>query len=384
MSAVKIRKDDKGRWWVRVDHNQKRISKRAKDEQDAQEIAHDIEALIRRKGETAIKDLSRKRKLGRETVKSYAETWKKRLAQSNLKISTVNSYEGILENHLVPYLGDVALEDINRPMLKDFLAEKVESGLSRDSVRLIVATLSVILTEAMDDGVIDANPAHRLGKFYGKAPKKRDRPDPFSLGEVAFILGGLKQKFPEYYEFVLTLHLTGMRPGEAVVLKVSDLDFRQDLIRVERNLPSNPSVKKITTTKSKRPRDVEMDANLKAELRSMLKRRKEEYLGKGRSEIPEWLFCHEATSMKDLKNWQNNFRQRWKRLLVSVQVRHRGPGHMRHTFASLNLSEGKPLLWVSAQLGHRDGDVTLKKYASWMPRTKSRKVSKKKRSKKEE
>jgi integrase len=255
-----------------------------------------------------------------------------------------------------------------RLLLKEFLSEKVDSGLKRDTVRNIVAALSTMLTEAMDDGLINANPALRLGKYYRRAKKNREEPDPLSREEASISLEGLREKFPEYYEFFLCMYCTGMRPGEATVLKVTDLDFHHNSIVVERNLPSNPSIKEITTTKGKRKREVEMDSTLKLALQEMLKRRREEYMAKGQNKIPEWLFCHEASCMREIKNWQNNYPKRWKRLLAAVQIRYRSPGQMRHTFASLNLSEGKPLLWASAQLGHKDSSVTLKKYATWMPK----------------
>jgi len=41
---------------------------------------------------------------------------------------------------------------------------------------------------------------------------------------------------------------------------------------------------------------------------------------------------------------------------------------LRHTYASLLLSEGVPLLYVSQQLGHAKPTTTLKHYAKWMPR----------------
>jgi integrase len=229
----------------------------------------------------------------------------------------------------------------------------VDSGLKRDTVRNIVAALATMLTEAMDDGLINANPALRLGKYYRRAKKNREEPDPFSREEVRIILEGLRKKFPEYYEFFLCMYRAGVRPGEGTVLMVTDLDFRYDTILVERNLPSNPSIKEITTTKSKRRREVEMDSTLKLALQEMLKRRREEYMAKGQNRIPEWLFCHEAGSMRELKNWQNRYRKCWKRLLTAVEIRYRSPGQMRHTFTSLTLSEGKPLLWVSKEEGKK-------------------------------
>ena len=46
---------------------------------------------------------------------------------------------------------------------------------------------------------------------------------------------------------------------------------------------------------------------------------------------------------------------------------------MRHTFASLLLAAGEPITYVSRQLGHRDGSITLRVYAHWLPDTSARK-----------
>ena len=43
------------------------------------------------------------------------------------------------------------------------------------------------------------------------------------------------------------------------------------------------------------------------------------------------------------------------------------PYDLRHTFASILLSDGVPLLYVSKQLGHSKPDTTLKYYARWIP-----------------
>src|SRR5205814_4404775 len=57
----------------------------------------------------------------------------------------------------------------------------------------------------------------------------------------------------------------------------------------------------------------------------------------------------------------------WTRALVKAEVRYRYPYQTRHTYASLLLSAGEPIMWVSKQLGHRDWSVTAKRYARWIP-----------------
>jgi integrase len=48
---------------------------------------------------------------------------------------------------------------------------------------------------------------------------------------------------------------------------------------------------------------------------------------------------------------------------------------LRHTFASLLLSEGTPITEVSSYLGHADPQITLKVYSHWIPRKKTDSIS---------
>jgi len=54
--------------------------------------------------------------------------------------------------------------------VKEYLASLVAAGkLSRNTLRLIVCTLRVIFNAAVEDGLVDRNPAARLGRFTKSA-----------------------------------------------------------------------------------------------------------------------------------------------------------------------------------------------------------------------
>ena len=60
-------------------------------------------------------------------------------------------------------------------------------------------------------------------------------------------------------------------------------------------------------------------------------------------------------------------RKVFSRILRKAELPHFKPYDLRHTYASLLLSEGVPLVYVSRQLGHAKPTTTLKHYAKWMP-----------------
>ena len=68
----------------------------------------------------------------------------------------------------------------------------------------------------------------------------------------------------------------------------------------------------------------------------------------------------------------SDVRKVFGRICIKAGLAHRSPHDMRHTYASLLLSAGALLLYVSAQLGHTNSTITLKTYARWMPKTDAR------------
>ena len=169
IKAVRI----KGKWYVRLTWEGRRAHFRAgESEAEAIQIASDFEVMVRIDGEQEALDKFGRKKKTRETVGSYAQKHKRRLAKMDLKQTTVSRYCQDLDNHVVPKLGGLPIGGAIRPVLKDWYGDLVESGLKRDTIRNINAALSSMLSEAMDDGLIDANPALKMGKFYRKAEKK--------------------------------------------------------------------------------------------------------------------------------------------------------------------------------------------------------------------
>jgi hypothetical protein len=69
----------------------------------------------------------------------------------------------MLRVHIIPTLGSTKVRQLSKGYVKTFLAEKLKSGLSRNTVR-IHATVRGLMNSAIDDGVIIANPASQLGR----------------------------------------------------------------------------------------------------------------------------------------------------------------------------------------------------------------------------
>ena len=98
------------------------------------------------------------------------------------------------------------------------------SGLAPASVRNFKAYLSGILSEAVDDEIIQFNPVVRTGKPI-KNKANNEKVDPFTWEEKTIFEDAMNQHFPRYYPLFLTALRTGMRLGELIALQSGDLDF---------------------------------------------------------------------------------------------------------------------------------------------------------------
>ena len=311
------------------------------------------------------------------TLKGYAERWLS-AATTELKPRTVQSYAQLLNLHILPVLGDFKLSEITRPRVKTLLAAKRSSGLSKNTVRLIRATLSTVLAEALDDELVKANPTSSVSRRRGQKPnstvaERQHAIRPLGDEELARFLEAAKHDRPERrrhavhygsenYALFLTLARTGVRPGEAFGLNWEDIDFSKREILIERTLSSSGHVR---TTKTGRSRRVDMSLELARALAALYKYREEQTLKNGWSEIPQYVFINDRGRALD----ESRVRKQFARIMRQARISGHKLYDLRHTFATSLISRGIPITYVAAQLGHAKPTTTLQWYAHWLPRS---------------
>lgn len=160
-------------------------------------------------------------------------------------------------------------------------------GLSRNTIRIVHATLRAILNSAVEDGVLAANPAARVGRFTKSKAERQGDINPLTREELVIFLNTVREHSPAHYVFFLTLARTGMRLGETLALRWGNIDFAGRFIEVKRNLVAG----RIETPKNGKTRKIDMSLQLASALKNLLTARKEEALRRGRGQVPEWVFC---------------------------------------------------------------------------------------------
>jgi Phage integrase, N-terminal SAM-like domain len=178
--GVKIRQKD-GKWYVFINHQGKRKAKCVGDsKRAAEEVKRKLEAKLTL-GEFALLDDTRKV----PTFGDYAAQWLEHYVGVACKPSTQRVVRGIVRNHLLPDFGTHDLRNITRTQVKAFLLHK-HQRYSRKYVRELGRTLHTILAHAVEEELLDRNPAARLGKYL---PVQRVAPEqginPFTSEELA-------------------------------------------------------------------------------------------------------------------------------------------------------------------------------------------------------
>jgi integrase len=317
------------------------------------------------------------------TLEKFARRWLKAIAP-DIKPKTLASYTGLLEQHIFPALGKKRIRSISRTDIKALLLHKRTSGktivvkndkdektkqvvgLSKNTVRLIRATLSAMYADALDEGLAPTNPAIALSRRRGakrgdsmSAAERLKSIRPFTADELAKVLNAAREHEAGYSPAFLFLARTGARPGEAIALKWSDLNFERREVLIERGM----SLGEIGTTKTGVTRTVDLSQELVDTLKLLRIQREKDKLSEGWPEMPEWVFINGENNPLDESRLRKRFANAMKKAGIS--------GHrvydLRHTWATLMLAKGVPITYVAAQLGHSKPSTTLQWYARWLP-----------------
>lgn len=364
-------------WRVRWRDDEDRLRSRTFDrKRDADDFDADLRRR-RRLGSLAELDA------GTETLDEYVvQTWIPIHAHT-LSPKTRLTYSRFYDRNISPYLGGVALRSFSVELIGRWQSDRLAAGAGAVSIRQSLGLLGNILQRAHEGGRITSNPARLVRK--AKAPRRAEV-KPFAPATVEAIRAQMK---PRDAMLVSLLAYAGLRPGEALALRWSDI--RDHTILVERAV-SMGAVKPTKTTQSRTVRLLDPLAHDLAEWRMRCGRPKDSELVIPDSHSGPW-------SEEAFKSWgRRTFatalsnvlggdepdpiakrcpacgvlagkpcrtpkrktapRPHVERTRLKVDGR---PYDLRHSFASLLLHEGRSVIYVARQLGH-GAQLTLSTY----------------------
>lgn len=354
--GVKVRERPAGSgiWWIFIDHQGTRKAKKVgKDKKLAMEAAKKIEAKLAL-GDMGIMGKQLKSPMFRE----YAETWLHGYVKRLRRQSTFERYQDILTRYVYPALGNKPVDEIRRGEIRDLLLKLNTRGLARATICLVRDVISGPLSFAHDEELIPVNPIAGITKRLQLRREKKTVIEPLTGEEVSLFLETCVVRTPEHYPFFLCAFRTGMRLGELLGLRWGDLDWHGKFILVQRSY----KLGRMTPTKTGKVRRVDMSDQLIGAMGSLHTERKREALQEGCGEVVETVFHRDGKPME-----QNYIRRVFKRILVQAGLREIRLHDIRHTFASLLLSDGASPVFVKEQLGHTSIQMTVDIYGHLIP-----------------
>lgn len=363
------RKDGRWAWGVTIGYdngsgNPRRHQGTCHTEQEAHEKAQGVLAKVRSGAHVPVgKDL---------TVGEFLNSWLELYIRPHREPKTVTYYSMMIRVHLEPEFGKLPLRRLSAPILQRLLNEKAkpkggggeQKPLSGETLRGIRATLRSALTRAVKEGLVAENIAQRVD--VPKRPtKERQYLDATQSQQLVAACAGR----PIEGLVKLTL-LTGLRLGEVSGLRWSDVNFDEGTLLVQAQLQRVDGKLTLKGLKSFRSRRcLYLPAAGIEVLRNEM--RKQEDLGfSGDANTLNLVFLNAEGRPFDQKNVDKHL----KAALISVGLPALSFHKLRHTVATLALSQGLPLTHVRDQLGHSQIALTANTYGHAVPSV-SREVS---------
>ncbi|OZB51958.1 MAG: integrase [Stenotrophomonas sp. 14-69-23] len=271
--------------------------------------------------------------------------------QLELEHSTIIGYTRIVENILTPRIGKIALRDFDRLAVRELVATFGE-GVTAKRINNVLGPLRGALDDAVDDGLLAANPLDGFKVRRRAKANAAEEVDPFSPAEVRAILAAIDEdQVRNYCQFNFA---TGLRTSEMIGLCWSDIDWVAGTVKIRRAWIMGKM--KAPKTDSG-VREVQLVAPALAALKAQ----------RAHTALAGEFVFHDPKSNARWGSDQTLRAGDWPKALRKAGVRYRYPYQMRHTFASQALSAGENVMWVARQMGHRDWTITAKKYARWIP-----------------
>lgn len=312
------------------------------------------------------------------------------LESLNLKESTLRRYENVFKLYIAPHFSNIAIIDCSPKRIKEVFATKL-SNISYRNKGVVLSVLRKIFDYAIsEEFYTKANPATCI-KQRKNMYIDEERNKALSLNETMDILRYITKdikysnatntqqiNFKDLLRLYIQIALlTGMRVNEILALKYEDIDLDKGIIKVYKTLSNNHT---LTSTKTKNAtREIEILDCLKEMLETTLKEHKERnlqgFIFAKRDSLGNYI--HYKSYKSNINNTLHfinpqSITKAFKNILQTLHIADRTLYSTRHTFASLMLSFGEDLLWVSNMLGHKDVATTCKSYAKYIKTDKKR------------
>lgn len=280
--------------------------------------------------------------LGRIPVGELSADWLARKKESTAP-SHYRTLESAWRVHVEPRWGRVSVADVDLLGVEAWVAAMSRDGSGATTVLRAQGVLSGILADAVKGKRLAANPC----KGIENLPRKTARRHVYlSADDVQ----RLADESGEHRALVMVLAYCGLRWGEAIGLRVADVEFLRRRLTVSANAVQLGVWHAVGPTKGRQARSVPVPGFVLDELSRQCS-------GKAPGDV---VFPgRDGGYLQRPKSATGWFQAAVKRAKVQAIT----PHDLRHTCASLAVSAGVNVLALQRMLGHKSAKITLDTYA---------------------
>lgn len=309
----------------------------------------------------------------RESVITVQELYEEyiKAKKHEVRETTLDKAKQLLNRHILSYLGDKKLSNLNVQILQDWKLNIEEKNLSLTMRKNIYTALRTMLGYAIKMEYISQNPLLKVGNFKDPYATK-EKVDYYTAEEfkkfkkVAFDEAANKGFYEwNYAVFFSIAFYTGLRKGEIYALKWSDLDG--DILHVRRSVAQQ--LKGNDRETPPKNQSSIRDLQIPLPLKKILKDHNARYAtADGFSN--DWRICGGHAV---LRNTTVTNRNKFYADLAGIKTIRLHD--FRHSHASLLANEGINIQEIARRLGHSKIEITWNTYSHLYPREEERAVS---------
>lgn len=266
-----------------------------------------------------------------------------------------SSYRMFLDKYIFPVLGDTLLTDVTPAMISKLLVDFQKAGYAHATAVKLYNILNGIFEMAFLDDSIPMNP---LLKVERPSPRKgeqaQEEAKALTVKELSYVLSCAAQEPLKWRAYMNLAADSGARRGELCGLWWSDIDWRESTITIRRNLQYTAQAGVYETSpKNGKIRMVDIGPETLALLRQL----QTEQAG---TCISRYVFTQDGTPAPMHPQSPTRY---FKKFGTRYGIPNFHPHLLRHSSASIALTNGGDVVSTSERLGHSDTAVTLRMYA---------------------
>lgn len=293
------------------------------------------------------------------TFGEWLDEWMRMKEREGTRPATLQGYRKLIENHVRPALGKVALDKLSPTMIRRLLAEKTDSGLSTTTVRHIHGVIRNALGDAEREELVHRNAARVVRPPAIRQVERRA----LTVDEARRLLDVLRgHRLEALYVCALTV---GLRRGELLGLRWSDIDFDAGTLSVRQTVQrANGSLQLVPPKTERSRRTIPVPAQTLALFRAHRRKQAAVRLAAGeRWQDHDLVFPSNIGTPMD----PDNINRTWHKIRAAAGLDWLRLHDLRHACATFLLVSGASPRTVMKLLGHSQIGLTMNTYAHVLP-----------------